>query len=50
MNALRLVYHLIVLYLTVQLLWYIFRERRLWAQASTVLVLALFLLRLFWIK
>ena len=46
----RFIYHLIVLYLTTHLLWYLVREKKAWAQASTVLVLALFLLRLFWIK
>jgi hypothetical protein len=50
MSALRFVYHLIVFYLTAQLIWYLFREKKLWAQGSVVLVLALFLLRLFWIK
>ena len=50
MMAMRFVYQLIVLYLTAHLLWYLFREKKAWAQASTVMVLALFLLRLFWIK
>lgn len=50
MTAMHFVYQLIVLYLTGQLLWYLFREKKVWAQASVVLVLALFLLRLFWIK
>jgi hypothetical protein len=46
----RFVYQLIVLYLTLQLLWYLFREKKFWSQASTVIVLVMFLLRLFWIK
>ncbi len=50
MNAMRSVYQLIVAYLTVHLIWYLFREKKVWAQASVVLVLALFLLRLFRIK
>ena len=44
------IYQLIVLYLTVHLVWHLFREKKIWGQASTVIVLALFLLRLFWIK
>ena len=50
MNAMRFIYQLIVLYLTAHFLWYLVREKKAWAQASTVMVLALFLLRLFWIK
>ena len=46
---LRLAYQLIVAYLAGHLVWYLFRERKVWAQASVVLVLALFLLRLLWI-
>ena len=45
-----ILYHLIVLYLTVHFVWYLFRERKFWLQASTALVLILFLLRLFLIK
>ncbi len=50
MNALHLVYQLIVAYLTGHLLWSIVREKKIWSQASVVLVLALFLLRLFGVK
>lgn len=50
MTTLRFVYQLIVAFLTAHILWYLFHERRIRAQASVVLVLALFLLRLFWIK
>ena len=50
MGAMRSVYQLIVFYLTAQLLWYLVREKKAWAQASAVMVLALFLLRLFRIK
>lgn len=46
----KLVYHLIVLYLTVNFIWYLFRERKFWSQAGAVLVLILFILRLFLIK
>lgn len=46
----RFVYQLIVLYLTAHLIWQLFRDKRVWGQASVVMVLALFLLRLFWIK
>ena len=46
----RLFYFLIVLYLSVHLVWYMLRQRKFWDQASAVLVLVLFLLRLFWIK
>ena len=46
----RILYHLIVLYTTIQLVWYLFREKNFWKQASLVLVLVLFLLRLFLIE
>jgi positive regulator of sigma E activity len=50
MTGLRYLYQLIVLYLAVHLVGYLFREKKFWAQASAVMVLALFLLRLLWIK
>lgn len=46
----KILYHLIVLFLTVNLLWYLFREKQFWAQVSTAIVLIMFLLRLFLIK
>jgi hypothetical protein len=46
----RIIYHLIVLYLTGHLVWYLFREKKFWKQASIALVLVLFLLRLFLIE
>lgn len=46
----RVIYLLIVFYLSLHLIWYLFRQKNFWSQASTVLVLALFLLRLFLIK
>lgn len=46
----RVFYYLIVLYLTLNLIWYLFREKKFWGQVSAVLVLIIFLLRLFVIK
>lgn len=46
----RILYHLIVFCITIQLVWYLFREKNFWKQASLVLVLVLFLLRLFLIE
>jgi hypothetical protein len=46
----RILYHLIVFYITIQLVWHLFREKKFWKQASLVLVLVLFLLRLFLIE
>ena len=46
----RYIYQAIVLYLTVQLAWSIVREKSFWKQAGAVLVLVLFVLRLFLIK
>lgn len=46
----RLFYQLMVLYLTVHLLWFLFRQKKFWSQVSIGIVLTLFLLRLFMIK
>jgi hypothetical protein len=46
----KIIYHLIVLFLTINLVWYLFREKQFWAQVSTAIVLIMFLLRLFLIK
>lgn len=46
----RIFYHLIVLYFSLHLIRHLFREKKFWNQASIVLVLALFLLRLFLVK
>ena len=46
----QLIYHLIVLYVSVNLVVYLFRETRLRWQISTALVLIVFLLRLFLVK
>jgi len=46
----RTIYHLLVLYLTAHFIWYLFREKKFWKQAAVVLVLIMFLLRLFLIE
>ena len=46
----KIIYHLIVLFLTLNLIWYLFREEKFWAQVSTAIVLIMLLLRLFLIK
>ncbi len=46
----RFIYHLIVLFLSVNLVVYLFRETRLRWQMSAALVLIVFLLRLLMIK
>ena len=50
MIALRLFYHLIVLYLSLHFLWYLIRQKKGWSQAGAALVLTLLLLRLFLVK
>jgi len=47
---LRILYLLIVLYLSLHLFWHLFRQRKFWDQAGTAVVLTLFLLRLFLVK
>lgn len=46
----KILYHLIVLFLSVNLVWYLFREKKFWSQVSTAIVLIMFLLRLFLVK
>lgn len=46
----KIIYHLIVLFLTLNLIWYLFREKQFWSQLSIAIVLIMFLLRLFLIK
>jgi hypothetical protein len=46
----KVLYQLIVLFLTINFVWYLFRENKFWSQVSTAIVLILFLLRLFLIK
>ena len=45
-----IIYHLIVAYLAVNFIIYLFREKKFWIQASTAIVLIMFLLRLFLVK
>ncbi len=47
---LRLVYLLTVFYWSVHMIWSLFRQKKVGNQASLVLVLTLFLLRLFLVK
>ena len=46
----RYIYHLIVLYLTGHLIWFLVREKKFWKQAGIAMVLIMFLLRLFLIE
>jgi hypothetical protein len=46
----KTIYHMIVLFLTIHLIWNLFHEKKFWAQVSTAIVLIMFLLRLFLIK
>lgn len=46
----KILYQLIVLFLTIHLIWYLFREKRFWSQLETAIVLILFILRLLLIK
>ena len=46
----QILYHLIVAYLSLSLVVFLFREKRLRWQISTAVVLVMFLLRLFLIK
>ena len=46
----RIIYHLLVFYLTAHLIWYLFREKEFWARVSTSLVLVMLLLRLLLVK
>jgi len=46
----RFFYLLIVLYLSLQLIWHLFHQKKPWDQAGAALVLTLFLLRLFLVK
>jgi hypothetical protein len=46
----RLIYQLIVLFLTANLVIYLFREKKVLGQASAALLLIMFLLRLLLIK
>jgi hypothetical protein len=46
----QIIYHIIVLYLTIHLIWFIIREKKFQDQVSGMIVLIMFLLRLFLIK
>ncbi len=46
----RIIYHLIVLYLTLHLIWFVIREKKFRDQLSGAIVLIIFLLRLLLIK
>ena len=46
----RIIYHLLVFYLTAHLLWYLFQEKKFWARISTSFVLVMLLLRLLLVK
>jgi len=46
----KIIYHIIVFYLTIHLIWFVIREKKIQDQASGVIVLILFLLRLLLIK
>jgi hypothetical protein len=46
----KILYQIIVLFLTIHLIWYLFREKKFWSQVGTAIVLILFLLRLLLIK
>jgi hypothetical protein len=46
----QIIYHIIVIYLTLHLIWFIIHEKKIWDQLSGVIVLIMFLLRLLLIK
>jgi hypothetical protein len=46
----QIIYHIFVLYLTLHLIWFIIREKKFRNQLSGMLMLIMFLLRLFLIK
>ena len=46
----KILYQLIVLFLTIHLVWYLFREKNFWAKVGTAIIIVIFLLRLFFIK
>ena len=46
----QILYHVIVLYMTIHLIWFVLREKKFWNQLSGVIVLIVFLLRVLLIK
>ncbi|MGD2294328.1 MAG: hypothetical protein PVF22_00655 [Candidatus Aminicenantes bacterium] len=50
MKIIQVLYQLIVFFLTVHLIWSLFREKKFWSQVGTAVVLITFLLRLMLVK
>jgi hypothetical protein len=46
----HIIYHLVVFYFTLHLIWYVVREKKIWSQLSGVIVLIMFLLRFLLVK
>lgn len=46
----QIIYHIIVFYLTLHVIWFIIREKKFWNQLSGAIVLVILLLRLLLIK
>jgi hypothetical protein len=46
----QIIYHIIVLYISLHLIWYLFKEKKFWDQLSAAIVLIMILLRLLLIK
>jgi hypothetical protein len=46
----QILYHLIALYMTLHLIWFVIREKKFWNQLSGVIVLIVFLLRVLLVK
>ena len=46
----QILYHLIVLYMTIHLIWFVIREKKFWNQLGGMIVLIVFLLRVLLIK
>jgi hypothetical protein len=46
----QIIYHIIVIYLTLHLVWFIIHEKKFWNQLGAAMVLVMFLLRLLLIK
>lgn len=46
----QIIYHFVIIYLTINFIWYLMREKKILNQLSAAIVLIMFLLRLFLIK
>jgi len=46
----QIIYHFVIIYLTINFIWYLMREKKFLNQLSAAIVLIMFLLRLFLIK